>query len=103
MESIHELNTILSSLEKNDYFTDFLNTKSLEAGIINLREDQKDTQDTHPLDELYYVIEGKGMISINGKDHEIKQGTLIFVPAYSEHKFHGNKNNLLILYILAKG
>jgi mannose-6-phosphate isomerase-like protein (cupin superfamily) len=102
MESIHELNTILSSLEKNDYFADFLNTKHLEAGIIRLREDQKDTQDAHPLDELYYVIEGEGYLRINLKNHRVGRGTSIFVPADTAHNFHGNKGDLIVLYVFAK-
>jgi mannose-6-phosphate isomerase-like protein (cupin superfamily) len=102
MESIHKLNAILSSLTENDYFADFLNTKHLDAGIIRLREDQKDTQGTHPLDELYYVIEGNGYIRLNGKNHRVGKGTIIFVPADTEHNFHGNRGDLIVLYIFAK-
>jgi mannose-6-phosphate isomerase-like protein (cupin superfamily) len=50
--------------------------------------------------EVYYVIEGNGFIKINGKDHSIKQGTSILVPAKTEHKFHGNKQDLVIFYVL---
>jgi mannose-6-phosphate isomerase-like protein (cupin superfamily) len=30
---------------------------------------------TSAVDEVYYVIEGNGFIKLNGKDHEIRQGT----------------------------
>ena len=102
MESIHELNTVLASLGKNDYFANFLNTKHFEVGIIRLRGNQKDTQDTHPLDELYYVIEGEGYIHIDGKNHGVGKGTTIFVPAYAAHNFHGNRGDLIVLYIFAR-
>jgi mannose-6-phosphate isomerase-like protein (cupin superfamily) len=104
MERIYELGKILSGLEhsKEDYYVDFLNTKSFEAGIIRLRKDQEDTQSTHPVDEIYYVIAGEGFIRIDGKNHDIRQGTSIFIEANVKHKFHGNTRDLVVLYILSK-
>ena len=103
MASFYELDKILSTIERDEYFVDLLNKKSLDAGIIRLREDQKDTQTTHSLDELYYVIEGKGYILVNQKNHKISKGTTIFVPAYTEHNFHGNHGDLIVLYVFARG
>ena len=70
MERIYDLGKILSGLEgsKEDYYVDFLNTRRFEAGIIRLRKDQEDTQATHSVDEIYYVIEGEGLIRIAGED-----------------------------------
>jgi mannose-6-phosphate isomerase-like protein (cupin superfamily) len=102
MESIYELENILSTLDKDEYFVDFLNTKSLEAGIISLRVNQNDTQTSHPIDELYYVIEGEGYLQIEGKDHRVHKGTTIFVPANVNHNFRGNQVDLIVLYIFPK-
>jgi mannose-6-phosphate isomerase-like protein (cupin superfamily) len=102
MEQFYQINRILSDLEEDDYFVDFLNTKSLEAGIIKLRKDQKDTQTSHPLDELYYIIRGDGYIRIGGKSQPVNQGTIIFVPARSDHNFYGNKVDLVVLYIFPR-
>lgn len=104
MENIYELGKILSDLEdsKEDYFVDFLNTKSFEAGIIRLHRDQEDTQSTHSVDEIYYVIEGEGLIRIGGKNYEVRKGKIVFVPASTEHRFHGNKGDLIVLYVFAK-
>ena len=104
MERIYELGKILSGLEdsKEDYYVDFLNTKSFEAGIIRLRKDQEDTQSTHSVDEIYYVIEGEGFIRIDGKDYEARKGIVVSVTANTEHRFHGNKGDLIVLYVFAK-
>jgi mannose-6-phosphate isomerase-like protein (cupin superfamily) len=102
MESLYELDNILSKIDKDEYFADFVNTKSLEAGIIRLREGQKDTQTSHPLDELYYVIKGEGNIKIGGKAHSVSSGTLVFVPSNTDHNFYGNKDELLVLYVFSK-
>ena len=98
MERIYELGKILSGLEhsKEDYYVDFLNTKSFEAGIIRLRKDQEDTQSTHSVDEIYYVIEGEGLIRIGGKNYEVRKEIVVFVPANTEHRFHGNKGDLIV-------
>ena len=95
MKSIHKLEDILNTIGKDDYFVDFLNTMSLEAGIIRLREGQEDIQTTHSLDEIYYVIGGEGYIRIEGKSQPVNQGTIIFVPAEIDHNFYGNKEDLV--------
>ena len=102
MELLYELDNIISTIGKDEYFAGFLNTKSLEAGIIRLREGQIDTQSMHSMDEIYYVIEGKGLIAISGKNHQINRGSLVFVPAHTEHRFHGNKGEIIVLYIFSK-
>ena len=48
----------------------------------------------------YYVIEDSGFIILDGKDHDIRQGTSIFVPVKADHRFHGNKQDLVIFYAL---
>lgn len=41
-----------------------------------------------------------GFIKLKGKDHEIRLGTCIFVPVKADHKFHVNKQDLVIFYAL---
>ena len=105
MQKIYRLAEIISDMSnlKEEYYLEFLNTRNLDAGIIRLGQGQSDNQSTHSLDELYYVIEGEGLISINGKNHQIGNGSFVFVPANTKHRFHGNKGELIVLYILAKG
>jgi mannose-6-phosphate isomerase-like protein (cupin superfamily) len=102
MELFYELDNILSTIERDEYFVDFLNTGSIEAGIIRLREDQRDTQTSHPSDELYIIIEGRGMINIAGEDHPVNRGMVIYVPANRRHRFCGNKDELVVLYIFPR-
>jgi mannose-6-phosphate isomerase-like protein (cupin superfamily) len=105
MQKIYRIPEIISHLSnlKEEYYLEFLNTRSLDAGIIRLGQGQLDNQSTHSLDEVYYVIDGEGLISINGKDHQISNGSFVFVPANTKHRFHGNKGELIVLYIFAKG
>ena len=98
---VFELNKLLSELEgQGGYFINFISTMGIQAGIIRLHPGENDIQEPHSVDEVYYVIEGNGFIKLNGKDHEIRQGTCIFVPAKAGHKFHGNKEDLVVFYAL---
>jgi mannose-6-phosphate isomerase-like protein (cupin superfamily) len=98
---VFELNNLLSELEDQEgYFIDFISTRGIQSGIIRLHPGENDTQEPHSVDEVYYVIEGNGFINLKGKDHEIKQGTSIFVPAKADHRFHGNKEDLVVFYAL---
>jgi len=98
--NVFELNKLLSELDgQGGYFMNFISTKGIQAGIIRLHAGEIDIQGPHTVDEVYYVIEGNGFIKLDGKDHEIRQGTSIFVPAKADHRFHGNKQDLVILYV----
>lgn len=105
MEKVFDTRKILSELEKNKkvdssaYFTDFMHNDSFEVGILKLVPGQKDTQGPHGADELYYVIEGIGFIRILQEDHMIQKGSCIFVPSNTKHYFHGNKDDLVVLYV----
>ena len=100
IKAIYELDKTISELEDTgDYFVDFLRTPTLEAGILRLHPGEIDSQKTHSKDELYHVIRGDGGIRIGEKDHTVRSGTSIFVPAGVEHHFHGNRTDLTVLYV----
>jgi mannose-6-phosphate isomerase-like protein (cupin superfamily) len=79
---VFELNNLLCQLEgQGGHIIDFIRTRGIQAGVIRLHAGEKDTQEPHSVDEVYYVIEGNGYINLDGKDHQLSQGTCIFVPA----------------------
>ena len=102
-EKAFELQHLVSQLEKDGgYFLDFLKVRNLEAGIIVLHPGEKDTQEPHSADELYYVIEGSGFIELVKNRQPVKKGSIIFVPAKMRHRFCDNKDDLVVLYIFAE-
>ena len=64
---IFDLDTFLSNFPKSKYFVNVMNTPNMEVGIINLKKNQKDTQQPHESDEIYYVISGIGKNSYRRK------------------------------------
>lgn len=102
-EKIFELQDLVSRLKKEGgYFLDFLKVRDLEAGIIVLHPDEEDTQEPHSADELYYVIEGSGFMELGKSRRPVKKGSIIFVPAKMHHRFYGNKEDLVVLYMFAE-
>jgi mannose-6-phosphate isomerase-like protein (cupin superfamily) len=102
MENIVDIKTALSELDRLDsssYFLDIMHTNSFEVGILKLRPGQKDAQGPHSADELYFIVEGEGFIRIQGTDHGIRKGSCVFVASKTEHHFHGNTEQLIVLYI----
>lgn len=92
-------NEYIKNIAKNgSYYHTFINRENLAAGVLRLNPGEKDTQTPHESDEIYYVIRGDGFLNISGKDHPISEGKAYFVGKNIEHKFHGNKKELIVLY-----
>jgi len=99
---VFELAQLATKLDKEGgYFLDFLKVRNLEAGIIVLHPNEADTQGPHSDDELYYVIKGNAWMEIGKKKIQVKEGSIIFVPAGLRHRFYGNVVDLVVLYMFA--
>lgn len=81
----------------------FLNVDSLHCGIYCLEKGAKDGQQPHKQDEIYYVESGIAKINIEGKDHDLKKGSIVFVPANAKHHFHSIAEDLKTLVFFSKG
>ncbi len=83
---------------KNSYFHTFINRDTLAAGILVLQPGEKDTQEPHESDEVYFVIKGDGFLKIKDKDYPVSKNKMYFVAKNIEHYFHGNSKELFVLY-----
>jgi len=86
----------------DNYFLEFLQTNSIDSGILVLKAGQKDIQKPHSLDEIYFIIEGNGNIEIGENIYPIHSGMCIFVLANTPHRFFDNISRLVVLYIFGK-
>lgn len=48
---------------------------------------EPDRQQPHEDDEVYYVLEGRGTLDVEGETVELQEGHAVFVPAHAEHRF----------------
>lgn len=92
----------IKNIAKQDsYFHTFLNRPNIAAGILRLEPKEKDTQDAHDSDEVYYVVRGDGFLNIGGKDYDISEGMSYFVAKGTDHRFHGNTEELVVVYFFS--
>ena len=77
-------------------------SEGLEIGVYVLVAPEPDRQQPHEDDEVYVVLEGNGMLEIEGERVELREGHAVFVPAGAEHRFVGYEQ-LSILVIFEKG
>ena len=71
----------------------------LELGVYVLVAPEPDRQQPHEDDEIYVVLEGRGVLEVEGNPVELREGHAIFVPAGAEHRFSGYESlSLLVIF-----
>lgn len=73
----------------------------LEVGVYALVAPEPDRQQPHEDDELYVVLEGRGVLEVEGESTQVEEGSSVFVPAGAEHRFTGYEG-LSVLVIFAR-
>jgi len=59
----------------------------LELGVYVLVAPEPDRQQPHEDDEIYVVLEGSGVLTVEGQDVPVQEGGAVFVEAGAEHRF----------------
>ena len=71
----------------------------LEVGVYVLVAPEPDRQQPHADDELYVVLEGSGVLQVEGRDVPVREGSAVFVEAGAEHRFTAYEHlSLLVLF-----
>lgn len=78
-------------------YHEFLSVPDLSAGLYVLEAGAVDGQSPHGEDELYVVMEGRGQVLVGGESRGIGPGSLIFVAAGVEHRFHDIEERLVLV------
>ena len=78
-------------------YHEFLSVPDLSAGLYVLDAGATDPQSPHTEDELYYVIEGRAQVRVGHEDRPVEPGSLVFVAAHVEHRFHDIQERLVLL------
>lgn len=82
-------------------YVDFLASEKLSVGLAIWPAGSADRQTPHTEDEVYYVISGRGRIKVADDDRAVKAGSLVFVVAGVEHRFHDIEEDLRVLVFWA--
>ena len=82
-------------------YLEFLRVPALSVGLYVLPAGGTDPQKPHTEDEVYYVESGRGQIQVDGEDRMVQPGSVVYVAAGVEHKFHSIEEELRILVFFA--
>ena len=82
-------------------YREFLHVPAMSAGLYVLAAGATDSQRPHHEDEIYYVIRGRGHFRAGDEDREVSAGSVLFVAAEVEHRFHDISEELELLVFFA--
>lgn len=101
-----KMNDLLETLDKSGKrYREFLRTASMSAGVYALPKGRDDMQTPHSEDEIYYVVSGRAKFYADGdskrRDREVGPGSVLFVAAKADHRFHSITEDLVLLVFFA--
>lgn len=85
----------------NRSYLEFLRRSSMSVGLYVLKAGAADPQQPHTEDELYYVASGQAKIRVGDEDRAVQTGSLVFVAAEIEHRFHSITEDLSVIVFFA--
>ena len=59
----------------------------LELGVYVLVAPEPDRQQPHEDEEVYVVLEGTGVLEVEGEQVPVREGSAVFVEAGADHRF----------------
>jgi quercetin dioxygenase-like cupin family protein len=82
-------------------YHEFLRVPAMSAGLYVLEAGAIDPQRPHLEDEVYVVMAGRGRLRMGEEDIAVSQGSVAFVAAGIDHRFHDIEERLSILVLFA--
>jgi mannose-6-phosphate isomerase-like protein (cupin superfamily) len=78
-------------------YLEFITVPDLSVGLYVLAVGQPDLQRPHTEDEVYYVVSGRGRITVGEDVRDVRRGSIVFVAATVPHRFHDITEDLTLL------
>ena len=61
-------------------------TEAITMGLAELPPGARFVRHWHEQPETYFIIEGLGLVEVDGSEHEVGVGTAVFVPGHAWHQ-----------------
>ena len=78
-------------------YHEFISVPELSCGQYVLEAGATDPQSPHTEDELYVVMSGRAKVTVGEDVRPIRAGSVVFVGAGVEHRFHEIEERLVLL------
>jgi mannose-6-phosphate isomerase-like protein (cupin superfamily) len=84
-----------------DTWLEFLRVPALSMGVYALEKGADDPQKPHREDEVYVVLSGRAQLRVAGSDQPVQRGSVVYVAAGADHRFHSICEDLTALVLFA--
>ena len=101
MQAYDLADVLAAHAEAGTLYHEFVRAPSLSTGLYLLPAGAADSQQPHTEDEVYYIIDGRAHIRVADEDRAVAAGSVVFVAAGVEHRFHTIVEDLKILVFFA--
>ncbi len=87
--------------QTGELYHEFLRVPTISAGVYQLAAGATDPQEPHTEDEVYYIVQGQAQIQVAVEHIPVKAGSIVFVAANVDHRFHSITEDLTVLVFFA--
>ena len=101
MESFELVQLIAERNQSDSPYLEFIRKPSMSVGLYTLSAGAIDNQQPHTEDEVYYIIQGRALIQVANENRTVEAGSVVFVAANVDHRFHTITEDLIILVFFA--
>ncbi len=82
-------------------FAEFFRSSTLSLTVARWPAGSVDDQEPHTEDEVYYVVSGRGRLSVADEDVAVGAGSIAYVAAGVDHSFHDIDEDLEVIVFWA--
>lgn len=77
---------------------------NMVMGVARLRQGESLEPHRHAEPETYFVLSGRGIVTVEGIEHAVEAGTMVFIPGNARHQIvNVDDEELQLLYVFAVG
>lgn len=67
--------------------------------LMTLKNNGHSPKHVHPWPHINYVVKGKGILYMDGKEYPVEEGSVSYVPDNIEHQYINSSSNEEMLFI----
>ncbi|MFF4603916.1 cupin domain-containing protein [Streptomyces sp. NPDC001339] len=82
-------------------YLQFIRERNMSVGLYALDAGSVDPQQPHRQDEVYFVVSGRGAITVGAETESVARGSVVYVPAGVPHKFHHISEDLRVMVVFS--
>jgi mannose-6-phosphate isomerase-like protein (cupin superfamily) len=82
-------------------YAEFFRSSTLSLTVARWLAESVDDQEPHTEDEVYYVVSGRARLSVADEEAAVEAGSIAYVAAGVEHRFHDIEEDLAVLVFWA--